>query len=93
MKKALVVGIDAYPTSPLSGCVNDAVSFASTLEKNGDGSPNFSIRLLTSNDTEVSSSLLSREVRSLFTGDADTALFFFRRARNNQPRYQRWLYC
>jgi hypothetical protein len=77
MKKALVIGIDAYPNSPLTGCVNDAVSLAGTLEKNGDGSPNFSIRLLTSNDVEVTSALLSQEISSLFTGDADTVLLFF----------------
>jgi hypothetical protein len=77
MKKALVIGIDAYPNSPLTGCVNDAVSLASTLEKNGDGSPNFSIRLLTSNDVEITSALLSQEISSLFTGDADTVLLFF----------------
>ena len=53
MKKALVVGIDDYPSSPLSGCVNDAVAIANTLEKNGDGSPNFSIRILTSNEVNV----------------------------------------
>jgi hypothetical protein len=46
MKRALVVGIDDYPRNPLSGCINDAVAVANTLEKNGDGSPNFSVILL-----------------------------------------------
>lgn len=77
MKKALVVGIDDYPTSPLHGCVNDAVAIANTLEKNGDGSPNFSIRLLTSNETTVSTATLSKAIAELFAGDADTALLFF----------------
>lgn len=77
MKKALVIGIDAYPSSPLTGCVNDAVAIANTLEKNGDGSPNFSVRLLSSNDVEVSTAVLSQEVANLFNGDADTALLFF----------------
>lgn len=77
MKKALVVGIDDYSISPLHGCVNDAVAIANTLEKNGDGSPNFSIRLLTSNETEVSTVTLSEAISELFSGDADTALFFF----------------
>lgn len=77
MKKALVVGIDHYPASPLHGCVNDAVAIANTLEKNGDGSPNFSIRLLTSNETDVSTAVLSEAIAELFTGDADTALLFF----------------
>lgn len=77
MKKALIVGIDDYQVSPLSGCVNDAVAIANTLEKNGDGSPNFSIRLLTSNQTEVSTAVLSSAISELFKGDADTVLFFF----------------
>lgn len=77
MKKALVIGIDAYPSSPLTGCVNDAAAIATILEKNGDGSPNFSVRLLTSNDVEVNTAILSQEVSNLFNGDADTALLFF----------------
>jgi hypothetical protein len=77
MKKALVVGIDDYPGSPLNGCVNDAVAIANTLEKNGDGSPNFSIRLLTSNQTNVTTSILSDAISELFSGDADTVLLFF----------------
>jgi hypothetical protein len=77
MKKALVVGIDDYPNSPLNGCVNDAVAIANTLEKNGDGSPNFSIRLLTSNQANVSTAILSEAISELFSGDADTVLFFF----------------
>lgn len=77
MKKALVVGIDDYPNSPLNGCVNDAVAIANTLEKNGDGSPNFSIRLLTSNQANVSTAILSEAISELFSGDADTVLLFF----------------
>ena len=77
MKKALVVGIDAYSQFPLSGCVNDAVSIASTLERNGDGAPNFSVRLLTSNELEVTTAILSQEISNLFSGDAETVLFFF----------------
>ncbi len=77
MKKALVVGIDDYPTSPLNGCVNDAVAVGNTLETNGDGSPNFSVRLLTSNQLDISTACLSEAIADLFTGDADTALLFF----------------
>lgn len=77
MKKALIVGIDDYPNAPLSGCVNDAVAIANTIEKNGDGSPNFSVRLLTSNETDVSTAALSKAIEELFVGDADTVLFFF----------------
>lgn len=77
MKKALIVGIDDYAAVPLRGCVNDSIAVASILERNGDGSPNFSPRLITSNDTNVSSELLSDAIAGLFRSDADTALFFF----------------
>ncbi|MGK8200423.1 caspase family protein [Burkholderia cepacia] len=77
MKKALVVGIDDYPSQPLSGCVNDAVAVANLLEANGDGSPNFSVRLLASNQDEIPTSVLSSAIAELFTGDAETALLFF----------------
>lgn len=77
MKRALIVGIDNYAQAPLHGCVNDAVSIASTLEKNGDSSPNFSIRLLTSNTNPVTSEVLSRAIYDLFSGDAETVLFYF----------------
>jgi len=77
MKKALVIGIDDYPTSPLNGCVNDAVAVANTIKRNGDGSPNFSVKLLTSNELEVTTEVLHNAIVELFKGDADTVLLFF----------------
>jgi hypothetical protein len=74
MKRALVVGIDDYPTNPLGGCVNDAVAVATLLEKNGDGSPNFSVKLL---KNEVSTTSLHDALVELFKSDADTVVFFF----------------
>jgi len=77
MRKALVVGIDDYPKSPLNGCVNDAIEIGSKLETNGDGSPNFGVSRLTSNDKEVTSARLMTALKSLFQDDAETALFYF----------------
>jgi hypothetical protein len=77
MRKALIVGIDKYPDMPLSGCENDAASVASILEKNGDGSPNFDVRLLSSDGSTVSAAELQKALGDLFSGDAETALFFF----------------
>lgn len=77
MKKALVIGIDDYPTAPLNGCVNDAIAIANTIEKNGDGSPNFSTVLMTSNSMELSTAVLSEAIADLFKGDADTVLLYF----------------
>lgn len=77
MKRALVVGIDKYPDVPLFGCENDAAAVANTLERNGDGSPNFSVKLLTSDNVVVTTELLNKAILELFTGDAETALLFF----------------
>ena len=48
MRKALIVGINDYPNSPLRGCVNDALAMKGVLETHADGSPNFGIKLITS---------------------------------------------
>ena len=77
MRKALVVGIDDYPMAPLRGCVNDAIEIASKLETNGDGSPNFGVVRITSNEGDVSSDKLMGALEALFSGDADTVLFYF----------------
>lgn len=77
MRKALIIGIDKYPNAPLSGCENDAVSVASILEKNGDGSPNFEIKLITSDTADVTSEIIQEALSELFSGEAETALFYF----------------
>jgi hypothetical protein len=77
MKRALVVGIDDYPNSPLNGCVNDANAIANTLETNGDGSPNFSVKLITSPGEDVNRSILREAIDQLFMGESDMALLYF----------------
>jgi Caspase domain len=77
MKRALIIGIDDYPNSPLGGCVNDASAVANTLRTNGDGSPNFSTKLITSNGEAVNAALMHEELTQLFASDADTVLFYF----------------
>ena len=79
MKKALIVGIDYYLSDALYGCVNDAHLVKSTLQRNGDGTVNFDVKLLTAaGPTEgVSRSELKEGVRELFAGDSETALFYF----------------
>lgn len=80
MRKALVVGIDHYDhVSKLFGCVNDAHSVSSVLERHSDGTVNFTVKLLTGTGP---GSLLERAelrdtARILFEGDAETALFYF----------------
>lgn len=77
MRKALVVGINDYPGSPLSGCVNDATSIAGLLEVHGDGSPNFSVLLMTCPSRQVTRPVLREAIENLFSGDPDMALLFF----------------
>ena len=80
MRKALIVGIDYYPlVSHLHGCVNDAHSVKSVLERHTDGSVNFSVKLLsgTGPSDTVSRSMLKDAVKDLFAGDSETALFYF----------------
>ncbi len=80
MRKALIVGIDHYVTaSPLYGCVNDAHSVKAVLERHADGAINFSVKLLTSSgpSNTISRSELKDAVKDLFSGDSETALFYF----------------
>jgi len=74
MKKALVVGINNYRSSPLCGCINDASGIATILETHGDGSPNFDVRL--ESDVQTKSKLKTMIVE-LFSGNSDTVLFYF----------------
>ncbi len=77
MKKALVIGIDNYQNSPLSGCVNDANAIATTIQSNGDGSPNFGVRLITSPGTDITRSYLREAIEQLFNSEDDMALMYF----------------
>lgn len=81
MRKALIVGIDHYDhIGPLSGCVNDAHSVKSVLERHADGTVNFATpRLLTgtSSADRVDRGELKDAVRELFADDSEVALFYF----------------
>jgi hypothetical protein len=74
VRKALVVGINNYPKSPLAGCINDAMEISKSIEKNFDGSPNFSV--ITAMDVQTKSELKTSIVK-LFEGTCDVALLYF----------------
>ena len=75
MKKALVIGIDDYGgNADLRGCCNDAEIISEILERNGDGSKNFDVRIL---KNVSSKGTLKSLVKECFTGDADIALFYY----------------
>ncbi len=77
MRKALVVGINNYSNATLNGCVNDANSIANVLRAHGDGSPNFSVRLLTSPSSTIDRASLRKSIDTLFAGKCDIALLYF----------------
>jgi hypothetical protein len=74
MNKALVIGINDYPSAPLNACIQDATAVFTLLETNGDGSPNFAARLRTDITTKAE---LKAAVDELFQGICDTALLYF----------------
>ena len=79
MRKALVIGIDYYKNvSCLNGCVNDANAVKGVLERNGDGSLNFDVKMITNSSavSYVSKEKIFEEIGNLFLCD-DTALLYF----------------
>ena len=77
MRKALFVGIDDYPGSPLSGCVHDATRMHDLLRLQHDGSPNFGCRKILSSEEKITRPILREAIDELFKGDPDVALLFF----------------
>ncbi len=80
MRRALVVGVDYYANvSPLYGCVNDAYSVKSVLERNSDGTVNFGVNLVTgmSPSQMVTRRALKDQLEVLFSDDSEIALFYF----------------
>lgn len=76
----MIVGINYYEHCPgLCGCVNDAYSMKSVLERNSDGTVNFAVKLLsgTGPTAMVSRTQLKEQIQELFAGDVETALFYF----------------
>lgn len=81
MRKALIAGIDYYANiANLSGCVSDAYSVKTALERNADGTVNFSAPQVltgTSSSQSVRKKDLKDSVRQLFADDSEIALFYF----------------
>jgi len=62
MRRALIVGIDEYPRSPLRGCVNDATEISRLLKTHQDGAPNFDCQILTSPPFAVTRAILKGKI-------------------------------
>ena len=80
MRKALCVGIDSYQNvSDLHGCVNDANAVKSALERNGDGTLNFDVKLLcaTSEASYISREQLKDAIENLFQSETEISVFYY----------------
>jgi hypothetical protein len=81
VRKALVVGIDYYSyLDGLTGCVSDATTVKQMLDRNADGSVNFSQPRLIVGAGKMDNAQrieLREAVRELFTGDSEVAFFYF----------------
>lgn len=80
MRKALCVGIDSYQNAnDLHGCVNDANAVKAALERNGDGTLNFDIRLMcaTSEESYITRGKLKDAIQELFDDDSEIAVLYY----------------
>jgi hypothetical protein len=77
MRRALLVGIDDYPSAPLAGCVNDAKRMERLVRRDEDGRVNFDTQLLTSDHQTITRSRLREGIVNLFADPAEVALFYF----------------
>jgi Caspase domain len=81
VKRALLVGIDFYPTAgSLTGCTADATALTELLRTHADGSPNFRVELIvgaTGGPVVVTRDVLRASLAQLFRNARDTDLLFF----------------
>lgn len=80
MRKALCVGIDSYEkVEDLHGCVNDANSVKAVLERNGDGTLNFEVKLMcaTSENSYITRNDLKDSIEELFKTESEIAVFYY----------------
>lgn len=78
MKRALLVGIDAYDNfSSLAGCVADVRALEPLIARNDDASLNFSTATLTSDVDRIATDDLKEAVAHLLSPGADVAFLYF----------------
>lgn len=77
MRRALIIGLDDYPSYPLHGCVNDAERLKAVLSRHHDSHVNFDCRLITCPPQSVSRALLRQRISELLQEPADAAFLHF----------------
>ena len=72
MKKALLIGINDYPgRNKLKGCIEDINQVKFVIERNGDNSPNFDVRMMPNVQTSAE---VMEAIIQLFSGDGDNSI-------------------
>jgi len=80
LRKALCVGIDSYKkVNDLHGCVNDANGVKAALERNGDGTLNFNVKLMcaTSEASYITRADLKDAIQELFKDESEIAVLYY----------------
>lgn len=79
MRRALLIGIDNYPTAPLRGCVADAERVHALLRQHDDGEPNYDCRLLVApqGGKELDKATVREALETHFSRPADSAFLLF----------------
>ena len=79
MRRALLVGIDAYDFGRLEGCVADALALADVLSTDNDGTPNWGTEVMRGSDGEppVTREELRNALTQLFANARDADLLFY----------------
>lgn len=74
-RKALLIGINKYPDgNELSGCIEDINQVKSCIERDGDGSVNFSVKMMP--DVQTSQEVMDA-IERLYSGNDESALLYF----------------
>lgn len=75
MKKALLIGINDYPKgNELKGCIEDINLVKAAIERNGDNTTNFDVKMMTNVKT---SNDAMNAISKLFEGEGDISLLYF----------------
>jgi hypothetical protein len=79
LRRALLVGIDAYRFGPLQGCVADAEALAEVLSTDANGSPNWRADMMLGSDglPPITREALRDRLSQLFKSAQGTDLLFF----------------
>lgn len=79
MARALIVGINHYANSPLTGCVNDATVIQQLISKHGNDTINFHCKLMVSDGKQQTITLrkLREQLQHLFQDPDERVLFYF----------------